>query len=83
MPDAFTVAIEAVATAEAPRRRRPGAAPPNVAPFAQHVAAFYPYPNPQDAVVRSASEGPAENRGPAAASRSAGLARRRNGRDGS
>ena len=44
MSEALTIAIDAVATPEAPRRRRADAAATNAAPFAQHIAAFYPYP---------------------------------------
>ena len=83
MSDALTVAIDAGARPEAPRRRRADPAPANAEPFAQHVAAFYPYPTPQEPGARAVSESQAEKRGLAATARSAGLARRRNGRDGS
>ena len=82
MPTAFTAAIDAGAKPEAPARRRADPASANAEPFAQHVAAFYPYPTPQESGTRAVSENQPEKRGPAATARSAGLARRRNGRDG-
>ncbi len=80
MADALTIAIDAGATPDAPRRRRAEAAATNAAPFAQHIAAFYPYPNPQQTVVGGSTRADGEERGPAPAGKTAALARRRNGR---
>ena len=80
MPDPLTVAIDAGAQASAPRRRRAEPAATNTAPFAQHVAAFYPYPNPQQPVTGAMARADGEERGPAPAGKAAALARRRNGR---
>ena len=80
MPAPLTVAIDAGALPDAPRRRRAGPAAANAAAFAQHVAAFYPYPNPQQPATGGAARADAEERGPAPAAKAAALARRRNGR---
>ena len=80
MPNALTAAIDAGAKPEAPQRRRAEAAAGNIAPFAQHVAAFYPYPNPQQPVAGGAARADGEERGPAPAGKAAALAKRRNGR---
>ena len=80
MADALTIAIDAGATPEAPRRRRADATPTNAAPFAQHIAAFYPYPNPHQTVTSGAARADGEERGPAPAGKAAALARRRNSR---
>ena len=80
MPDSLTVAIDAGAKPDAPLRRRADATAGNSAPFAQHVAAFYPYPTPQQPFAGVAARADGEERGPAPAGKSAALARRRNGR---
>lgn len=80
MPDPFTVAIDAGAKPEAPLRRRADAAATNAASFAQHVAAFYPYANPQQPLIGGATRADGEERGPAPAGKAAALAKRRNGR---
>ena len=76
----LTVAIDAGAQANAPRRRPAEPAATNAASFAQHVAAFYPYPNPQQPVAGGAARADGEERGPAPAGKAAALAKRRNGR---
>lgn len=82
MPDPLTVAvaIDTGAQAQVPRRRRAEPPATNAAPFAQHVAAFYPYPNPQQPVTGGAARADGEERGPAPAGKAAALAKRRNGR---
>ena len=80
MPAPLTVAIDAGALPDAPRRRRGGREAANAAAFAQHVAAFYPYPNPQQPVTGALARADGEERGLAPAGKAAALARRRNGR---
>jgi hypothetical protein len=80
MPAPLTVAIDAGTQAEAPRRRRAETAATHAAPFAQHVAAFYPYPNPQQTLTGGPARADGVERGPAPAGKTAAPAKRRNGR---
>jgi len=67
----------------APARRAHGAAAtPQSLAFGQHIAAFYPYPNPQQPAA-AAADTAAEGRAAAPAGKAAGLMKRRHGRGSS